>query len=85
MIRKTPCFIYRAYAADCRLLYIGQTRQPEARIRNHARQSHWFAEAAEWEFEQVAGWYEMQAAEKAAIKTERPLYNVQHNTNREIA
>lgn len=78
-------YIYRAYDANCRLLYIGQTIQPEQRIRNHARQSHWFPEAIEWEFEEVDGWWAMQDAEKAAIKSERPLYNVQHNTNRSPA
>lgn len=77
-------YIYRVYDADCRLLYIGQTLYPEQRIKQHARLSHWFAAAAEWDFTEVGDWWQMVDGERVAIADEAPLHNIRFQKEKEV-
>lgn len=74
-------FIYRVFNAAGDVIYVGRTIYPLRRPQQHAK-SHWFAEAAEWEFEERADWWDMVAAERRAIETEHPRYNI---TFRQVA
>lgn len=75
--RRTP--LYRLYNAQNRLIYIGITWQRlPARMAEHASEQPWWDEVDH----ATAVWYESReeaaAAERAAIKAERPLYNIIH-------
>lgn len=68
--------LYRLYDADNQLLYIGITHNPEQRWTGHAFDKPWWPDVARKDLE----WYDnralAEAAEVAAIRTERTLYNV---------
>src|SRR6266566_4584305 len=68
--------VYRAYAADDRLLYIGSTANPERRVRRHQRGAEWASEVARWSYEEYPTLEAARAAEKAAIWDESPECNV---------
>lgn len=74
--------LYRYYDADDVLLYIGVSNRPEFRAKAHLyelRRGDWPKRAVR----RVDEWYDSRlealAAEKAAIRTEKPLYNGTHN------
>jgi hypothetical protein len=70
--------IYRFYAADDSLLYIGKTvRSYEQRIKDHKRKE-WFPDACRITLERVP-LSEVDQREVAAIRAERPRYNIAHN------
>jgi hypothetical protein len=70
-------WLYRCYGYDGDLLYIGSTRRPPgARTAEHERLAPWWGEVADVLHEEVTGW--LPAAEAAAIRAERPRYNVQY-------
>lgn len=68
--------LYRFYNDGGQLLYTGITNSPERRFTEHAKEKHWW--------EDVRGiaidWYEdresVLAAEKRAIRIEKPVYNI---------
>jgi hypothetical protein len=66
--------LYRCWSGDGTLLYIGLTRRAgDARITEHTRTSAWWAEVATVTWEEVTG--SLDAAEQAAVRDERPVYN----------
>ncbi|MFG3510223.1 GntR family transcriptional regulator [Streptomyces sp. NPDC047821] len=69
--------LYRHYAADGELLYIGISQDPEVRWEQH----HWWKQGLS--ARQTLEWFELRsqalAAEAEAIAIERPAYNQQHN------
>jgi excinuclease UvrABC nuclease subunit len=70
-------YVYRAYDDDGRLLYVGLTDYVEHRMRAHLRAgSLWLDHLAQLVVEKRRN---AAAAEREAIKTEWPLYNVQHS------
>lgn len=76
-------WLYRMFDAAGVLLYIGQTKNPEQRIAGwYSRASnppyHWFAAVVRIEWQQYPDRVSVLAAEKAAIETERPRYNRNH-------
>ena len=80
--------VYRVYDRNGALLYIGSTRELEARKAIH-RSDHAspiaFAMqmcAARWDTTEYATYEEAKAAEVAAIKAEAPFLNRQHNPTR---
>jgi predicted GIY-YIG superfamily endonuclease len=79
-----PHWVYWHFAADGRLLYVGSTTNLDERTGQH-RYSCWWGDVeriVSTRFEtRTAGL----AAEAAAIKAGRPLYNVQHNPDAELA
>lgn len=81
------CRLYRFWVThpltgEVVLGYIGETvRQPFERLLEHLATQPWFDTVVRWEVdEQVfAGKPAVLAAEAAAIRAERPLYNVKEN------
>lgn len=73
---ESPCqYVYRCWAADGRLLYIGCTQYPERRIREHQKRAAWASEMVEHEFEGPYRYFEGFAVERAAIEAEAPEFN----------
>jgi|GEM_PF-2011922 len=70
--------VYRFYAADDTLLYVGVTQRFGTRWSNHAKQQPWWPQVAR----QASTWYDTRAEalaiETEAIKTENPVHNVLH-------
>lgn len=70
--------VYRFYAADDTLLYVGVTQRLGTRWSAHARQKPWWLRVAR----QTVVWYHTRAealeVEAVAIKTENPVHNIQH-------
>lgn len=77
-----PVYLYRWYAADSSLLYIGISRHPRARGHKHLRESAWARWAQRIDIQEPAysNEAEAKAAEKIAIQTEHPRFNRAHGT-----
>lgn len=77
--------VYRCFDAVDDLLYVGMTANPDRRFAAHARYSEWWPLTARTSIE----WFDSRdaagAAEKTAIKTERPRYNGTHATSPMLA
>lgn len=73
------CSLYRFFDADDRLLYVGITTSGSARLAQHSRDKEWFSTVSRATFEHFATREDALAAEKAAIKAERPAYNLRHS------
>lgn len=73
---KAPFVVYRMYDADSALLYVGVTMNDAVRLHAHSNQKAWFYRVATVTFTRYATKSEAYAAEKAAIKEEKPLHNV---------
>lgn len=72
--------LYRFYGRDRRLLYVGRTRQRSAaRFGQHAAEKAWIGQVANREVTFYPTHTALVAAETAAIRSERPLYNKVHN------
>jgi predicted GIY-YIG superfamily endonuclease len=72
--------LYRMYASDGTLLYIGKTGHLRDRLKSHYLRKPWIYEVA-WidtedeHLDEIAAY----AAEQEAIRRERPKYNETHN------
>ncbi len=75
----TPHVLYRFFAADDTLLYIGLTVNPGTRWTAHSKDKPWWLDVAKVTVEHYPSREAVEAAEIAAIKAERPLHNVAHN------
>lgn len=72
--------LYRLYAADGRLLYVGISYSAIQRMAQHKADKAWFGDVARIDIEKVPGERAaVLAAERAAIATEKPIHNVKHN------
>lgn len=72
--RKTA--VYRLFAEDGTLLYVGITGNPVERMRRHAQKRPWWS-AVDWiEFEVYETPRSARDAELVAIHTEAPVHNV---------
>lgn len=74
--------LYRHFAGDGSLLYVGIALSWPARTKSHVRQSRWFDQVAKVEIERFPTREAALEAERAAIKSERPTFNVVHNRDR---
>lgn len=74
--------LYRVFNPYSVLLYVGQTMQPAVRFRKHAEKTKYWGEVGSIELERFKSLDALTTAEKEAIRTERPVYNVQHNPGR---
>lgn len=73
-------FLYRVYGADGTLLYIGMTWDPWQRIATQLCSNREWGDLADHiDWEPIGNRERARAAEAAAIWTEAPIYNVQHN------
>jgi hypothetical protein len=71
--------LYRFYATDGALLYVGITADPGTRWRAHSHDKPWWHEVANVTVEQHPDRTAVLEAERAAIVAEQPRYNVVHN------
>ncbi len=76
-----PNALYRFWASDGTLLYIGITLKPNARWKQHMKDKPWWSEVAGITVEQYPTREAVEAAEREAIRTQGPKYNVTHNTH----
>lgn len=74
--------LYRAYAHTGTLLYVGKTADPGVRLRKHAEGKDWWAEVATIQLNHYRSQDALDRAERRAIATELPVYNVQYNPDR---
>lgn len=68
--------VYRAFDTYGRLLYVGQTRNVEQRLREHSTLSAWWLFHKTVEVTPYATREEAMAAEAEAIQTEYPRWNM---------
>lgn len=72
--------VYRLWGADpSRALYIGVSKSALGRIGQHAASKPWWHKVQDATFEFYPNRLVAEYAEKVAIRTERPVYNVTHN------
>lgn len=74
--------LYRFYAADDALLYVGLSVNPGKRFERHKADKEWWPEVARVELEQYPDHPTLRAAEREAITEERPRYNIRMNERR---
>lgn len=72
------CELYRHYAADGTLLYVGVSLSAVARLCTHRRKSPWFGKIASIQITRYASRRDAEIAERAAIAHEKPLWNSAH-------
>lgn len=75
MTPATAC-VYRAYAADGSLLYIGQSSNPDRRIATHRSSSPWASLAVRWDVTDPMPRDTALDEEAVAIYLEQPRHNV---------
>ena len=77
MEMTSPAVVYRMYDESDTLLYVGCTHELEERLAAHRRQKSWTARAVRVDVQQFDTRADALAAEEAAIRRERPRYNIQ--------
>lgn len=85
-----PHYVYRCFAADGSLLYVGVAQDVGSRMFHHLHRCNAGKQPngslrrlmADFTSERYATKVEARAAERAAIATEAPLLNRQHNARR---
>lgn len=70
--------LYRFHDADGRLLYVGITLNPANRWRDHKRDKDWWHEVDTITIEKFESRGAALLAERQAIISERPAYNIVH-------
>lgn len=73
--------LYRFFAADDSLLYVGITNNPARRFSKHKDEKAWWLDVARIELEQHSSRDELLAAERQAVMDERPLHNKAMNVS----
>lgn len=71
--------LYRHFAADGRLLYVGISLSAIGRLAQHRETSHWYGEIARVDIEWHSDRNAAMKAEKNAIQNEHPPYNIIHS------
>jgi hypothetical protein len=74
----TGCEMYRHFDGDGALLYVGISGSTIFRTTQHEKQAAWYDDVATITIERFPSREEAAAAEKAAIKSERPIHNKKH-------
>lgn len=76
--------LYRFFAADNKLLYVGRTANPSRRFKSHSVEKDWWENIAHIKMEHFPDAPSLAKAEVEAIKGEKPQHNVQHNNGRAL-
>lgn len=74
-------YLYRLYDANDQLLYVGISKSAIHRLHQHLETQPWGDEIAYQKIERFEDRKTVAAAERQAIKTEHPKYNIVHNVN----
>lgn len=77
VLEGRPASMYRIFGKNSRLLYVGCTVDPEARIRESAGMCRWRGKRplTAIKVEDYATWEQANTAEAIAIETEAPVFN----------
>lgn len=78
----SPRWLYRFTDAEGRPLYIGITKNPQARVAAHRGSSEWFSEATRCDWMRHPNLLFAQFAEAKLIEAQRPRFNRHHNPDR---
>lgn len=78
-----PQVLYRLYRSDGALLYVGLTMSPIHRLQTHAAKKAWWHQVSNITLEHFPDGLSVKDAERLAIATEQPLYNVLQPRRRE--
>lgn len=70
-----PTAFYRLFDKQDVLLYVGVSRNPNNRFKEHAHNQVWWHHVARTEIAWLDSWQEARDVEDATIRIERPLYN----------
>lgn len=73
---ERPVTVYRFYAANDELLYVGISNNPPARFRQHTEHAGWWTDAVRVDLTHYATEQAARAAELQAIRIEHPKYNI---------
>ena len=79
----TAHFVYRVFDADERLIYVGCTRNLFMRLRTHEANTWWAYQAAKVTAKVYPDKWSGLLAEREAIRTERPRWNLFHRGQKE--
>ena len=71
--------LYRYWSETGTLLYVGQTLDIKRRNSQHMRKAPWYWESTQWPTYEWFKAGDIDAVEREAIVSERPLHNVVHN------
>lgn len=71
--------LYRHYNEQGQLLYVGISLQILSRTTKHRLNARWYEQITHIDIEWLASRALAEAAERTAIETENPLYNVTYN------
>ena len=74
--------LYRLFNADDELLYIGITQRQMVRFHQHSRDKGWWSEVARIRIEHYPTREDVERAERDAIRSEKPRYNIVWNDGR---
>jgi hypothetical protein len=78
-LTTTRCALYRWFDANSVLLYAGITERLSVRGKAHARDSGWMRFAVRSEAVMYPSRADALVAEREAIQSERPIFNIQHS------
>lgn len=73
------CDLYRHFDGDGTLLYVGISLSAMGRLSGHRHHSEWFELIRTVTIEKYPSREEAEEAEKRAVLTERPVYNIAHS------
>ena len=76
MTDSSPTTLYRLYAADGALLYVGIAGNPGRRFEQHRKDKPWWGDVATTHLQHFPTREEAMAAELEAIRTEHPTHNI---------
>lgn len=79
-IENSPHQLYRHFGENGELLYIGISLSVTTRLGQHRLTSPWFEKISRIEVEHFSNRIDALNAEKKAIKSESPKFNIHHNT-----
>jgi hypothetical protein len=74
--------LYRFWDSAGRLLYVGISVNPLSRFDQHRAEKPWWDDIASVTIERYPNRSEVLDAEREAIRSEKPAFNVTHNTSR---
>jgi hypothetical protein len=72
--------LYRHFDETSQLLYVGVSLSAAQRLAQHRDHAHWFERITRVEMQNFDSRDQALAAERMAIQTENPLFNIQHST-----
>jgi len=70
-------YVYRVYDIEGRLIYVGCTHEPEARLKRHNKSSWWAPQIAKVRIKVYPSRKAGLAAETEARNTEHPRWNIE--------